>query len=152
MANSLSPWRVTLAHAIFATDPAPLWKLVAQFDGLPALVPELVKSGSVSGEGVGMVRTLNLEGGGVVREVLIALHPEQFRLTYAMEDAPENPWDHYFCTLQLQALGAAQTHLLATGYFQPREGRENDAREGLGVAYEAIFAGLARVLSVQVTR
>ncbi len=148
MSTPHTPWRVATTHAIFATDPAPLWQLVAQFDGLPALVPELVASGTSIGQGVGMRRILQIQGGGSVTEELIAFHPEQFRLTYAMRDLREEPWEHYFCTMQLQALGAGQTHLMATGYFQPRTGQEATARETLAAAYDAIFNGLARTLGV----
>ena len=146
MTTPHAPWRVTTTHAIFASDPAPLWKLIAQFDGLPALDPEQVESGTSSGQGVGMLRTLHIRGGGSVIEELIAFHPEQFRLSYAMKDPVGEPWEHYFCTMQLQALGAGQTHLMATGYFQPREGQEAAAREALAVAYHAVFIGLARAL------
>ncbi len=151
MSTLHTPWRVYSTHAIFSTDPAPLWKLLADFNGLPVLLPELVKSSSVTGEGVGAVRALTFSNGLSVKELLIAFHPEQFRLSYAMEDPVGFPWEHYFCTQQLQALGAGQTHLLVTGYFQPREGAEADAREVLTEVYHAIFTGLARELGVAAT-
>lgn len=146
-----TPWRVYSTHAIFSTDPAPLWKLLADFNGLPSLLPGMIMTSSVAGEGVGAVRTLTFEGGGTAKEVLIAFHPEQFRQTYAMEQPEGFPWEHYFCTQQLQTLGAGQTHLLVTGYFQPREGADADARAVLANVYHGLFAGLARVLGVAAT-
>ena len=146
MSTPHTPWRVYSTHAIFHADPAPLWRVLADFNGLPALLPEMVKASSTAGQGVGAVRTLTFEGGGVAKEVLIALHPEQFRLSYAMEDPDGFPWTHYFCTQQLQALGAGQTHISITGYYQPREGTDGAAREGLSEVYAGVLTGLARVL------
>ena len=143
-----SPWRAIVTHAIFSTDPASLWKTTSAFDGLPALVPQLIASGTAQGEGVGMTRTLHLHDGTVVKEELIAFHPETFRYVYAMTENEGMPWEHYFCTIQLQALGADQTHLSATGFFQPRDGREAEARKMLTAVYEALLAGYARALGV----
>jgi hypothetical protein len=151
MSTPHSPWRVYSTHAIFHTDPAPLWRVLADYNGLPALLPEMVKSSTLSGEGVGAVRTLTFEGGGVAREMLIAFHPEQFRLSYAMENPEGFPWSHYFCTQQLQALGAGQTHLMITGYYQPHEGADGEARDALSEVYAGVLTGLARVLGVGMT-
>lgn len=144
MAHAHSPWRVAVTHAIFATEPAPIWQVISKFDALPALMPELIESGSCVGEGVGAKRTLNLVGGLIAREELIAFHPEQFRYSYAMTDTAGMPWEHYFCTVQLQALGAGQTHLMSTGYFQPREGQEAAVREMLSKIYEGLISAYAR--------
>jgi hypothetical protein len=151
MSTPHSPWRVYSTHAIFHTDPAPLWRVLADYNGLPALLPEMVKSSTLSGEGVGAVRTLTFEGGGVAREMLIAFHPEQFRLSYAMENPEGFPWSHYFCTQQLQALGAGQTHLMITGYYQPHEGADGEACDALSEVYAGVLTGLARVLGVGMT-
>ena len=148
MAHAHSPWRVAVTHAILPADPAPIWKVISKFDGLPALVPEMIQSGSASGEGVGMTRTLNFTAGLVAHEELIAFHPEQFRYSYAMTDSSAFPWEHYFCTVQLQALGAGQTHLSSTGYFQPREGQEAAVRSLLAQVYEGLISGYARALGV----
>lgn len=150
MTNAHSPWRVAVTHAIFSADPAPIWKVISPFDGLPALVPELIKSGSASGKGVGMTRVLNLGGDLVAKEELIAFHPEQFRYSYAMTETVSWPWEHYFCTVQLQALGAGQTHLMATGYFQPREGQEDAARGTFANVYDGLISGYARALGTSV--
>jgi hypothetical protein len=151
MSTPHTPWRVYSTHAIFHSDPAPLWRVLADYNGLPALLPQMVKSSALTGQGVGAVRTLTFEGGGVAKEVLIAFHPEQFRLSYAMEDPVGFPWTHYFCTQQLQALGAGQTHLMITGYFQPREGGDVESRDALSEVYAGVLTGLARVLGVAMT-
>ena len=85
-----------------------------------------------------------------MREELIAFHPETFRYAYAMTENAQMPWEHYFCTVQLQALGGDQTHLGATGFFQPRAGQEAAIRRMLGEVYGALIQGYARVLGVTV--
>jgi mxaD protein len=151
MSTPHTPWRVYSTHAIFHTDPAALWRVLADFNGLPELLPEMITASSTTGEGVGAVRSLTFEGGGAAKEVLIAFHPEQFRLSYAMENPEAFPWTHYFCTQQLQALGAGQTHLVVTGYYQPREGSDSNARNVLAEVYAGVLTGLARVLNVPMT-
>jgi len=150
MTNAHTPWRAFTAHAIFLTDPASLWKVIAPFGGLPAVAPEMIASGTTEGEGVGMTRTLRFHDGMVAEEELIAFHPETFRYAYAMTENGKMPWEHYFCTVQLQTLGGDQTHLSATGFFQPRAGEEASIREMLGGVYGALIRGYARVLGVAV--
>ena len=72
-----TPWRAYSAHAIFETAPPLLWPKVADFAGLPELVPEMVASGSVEGAGVGAVRTLNFADGKSAKETLISFHSEE---------------------------------------------------------------------------
>lgn len=150
MTTAHSPWRAFVAHAIFSTEPAALWKVIAPFDGLPALAPELIVSGTAKGEGVGMTRELHLRDGGVAKEELIAFHPETFRYVYAMTENGAMPWEHYFCSVQLQKLGGDQTHLSATGFFQPREGKDAEIRAMLTGVYGALINGYARALGVPV--
>ncbi|MEO6052737.1 MAG: SRPBCC family protein [Chthoniobacterales bacterium] len=143
-----SPWRSIVTHAIFSADTASLWKTISPFDALPTLVPQFIASGTTQGEGIGMTRTLHFHDGTAVQEELIAFHPETFRYVYAMTENADKPWEHYFCTVQLQALGADQTHLSATGFFQPRDGQETAIRATLAEVYEAFFAGYAHALGV----
>lgn len=86
MSNAHSPWCVAITHGIFATDVTPLWDLVAKFNGLPDLVPELIESGTTLGQGIGMRRVLQIRGGGSVIEELISVDLEHFRFSYAMRD------------------------------------------------------------------
>jgi Fatty acid desaturase len=50
--------------------------------------------------------------GKTAHEVQIVNHPQLYRLSYSMSDPTPFPWNHYFCTQQLQSLGAGQTHFL----------------------------------------
>jgi hypothetical protein len=55
---------------------------------------------------------------------------------------------HYFCTQQLQSLGAGQTHFLYAGYFHPNGATEAEVQGTLRDFYHAVFAGIGRVLNV----
>lgn len=145
-----APWSVCSCHAIFQTDVVRIWPLLADFKTLASLVPD-VKSCDVHGEGVGLTRDLTFEDGKKVHEVLIVSHPELFRLSYSMNDPVPFPWKHYFCTQQLQSLGAGQTHFLYTGYFHPNGATEVEVLADLREFYHAVFAGVGRVLGVEFT-
>ncbi len=146
--NQRPPWSVCSSHALFETDASRIWPLLADFKTLATLVPE-VASCEVDGEGVGLTRTLAFDDGKVVYEVLIVNHPELYRLSYAMHDPTPFPWKHYFCTQQLQSLGAGQTHFLYTGYYHPKEAPDAEIQDSLRGFYHAVFAGIGRVLGVK---
>lgn len=142
-------WGVCSTHAIFETDAVPIWKLIADFNGLPKILPGAVSS-STDGSGVGMVRIVKLEDGRELHEQLIVLHPELFRLSYAMRDPAPFPWKHYFATQQLQPLGAGQTHFLATGFYHLNGAPDSEVKEILRGAYHGIFENIGRLLGVDV--
>jgi hypothetical protein len=116
----------------------------------PPLVPD-VASCVVNGKGVGLTRELTFNDGKTVHEVLIVNHPQLYRLSYSMSDPTPFPWNHYFCTQQLQSLGAGQTHFLYIGYFHPNGATEAEVQGMLRDFYHAVFAGIGRVLNVNFT-
>ena len=142
-------WGVYSTHAILEIDTPSVWKLLSDFNGLPKLLPGAVSS-SIEGEGVGMVRTIQMDDGNVMQEMLIVMHPELFRLTYAMRDPSPYPWKHYFCTQQLQTLGGAETHFLCTGYYHLNGATDSEIKDLLREAYHGIFRSLARELHAEV--
>ena len=144
------PWSVCSSHAIFQSDVNQIWPLLADFRTLASLVPD-VASCVVSGKGVGLTRELTFNDGKTVHEVLIVNHPQLYRLSYSMSDPTPFPWNHYFCTQQLQSLGAGQTHFLYTGYFHPNGATEAEVQGMLRDFYHAVFAGIGRVLNVNFT-
>lgn len=144
------PWRVYATHAIFQTDVAHIWPLVADFQGLARLLPEFIASGSTEGEGVGMVRHLKLTDGKTLSETLIGLHPETYRLSYAMRDPAPFPWRNYFSAIQLQSLGANETHFSYTGYYHCEDEANDGLRRVLRASYHALFGAVGRSLNIPV--
>jgi hypothetical protein len=145
-----TPWRSYTAHAIFEADAAFLWPHVADFGGLAVKIPDQLTSCDLVGHGVGAVRTLTLKNGKTARETLISLHPELFRLAYAMQDPSPFPWTRYFCTQQLQALGAGQTHFLIAGFYHPAGGDPAAVKTILEGVYRGLFEGIARIMKVRI--
>lgn len=144
------PWIVVSCHAIFQADVTKIWPLLADFRTLSTLVPD-VDSCDLTGEGVGSSRQLHFKDGKTVEELVIVNHPELFRMSYSMRDPNPFPWKHYFCSQQLQSLGAGRTHFLYTGYCHAEGGTEAEIRESLEGFYHAVFDGVASVLDAKVT-
>lgn len=68
-----------------------VWRVVRDFDGLPAWVPPITASTLEDGarpDQVGAVRHLTLGDGGTVRERLVALDDRERSLTYAIVESP----------------------------------------------------------------
>jgi len=80
-----------------------VWKLVRDFNGLPHWFPGVTDSrleGSLGGDHVGCVRSFGLEGGGRMREQLLAFSDAEHVLTYKMLEAPV-PMSSYRATVRL---------------------------------------------------
>ena len=80
-----------LASAVVPADPDIVWRVVRDFDGLPAWHPAISASeleGDARTDQVGAVRRLTLGDGGIVRESLVALDDRERRLTYAILESP----------------------------------------------------------------
>ncbi|WP_433031717.1 SRPBCC family protein [Actinomycetospora sp. CA-053990] len=89
--------------AIIPADVDTVWRVVRDFDGLPAWVPAIEASeieGDLRGDQVGAVRRLTLGDGGTVRERLVALDDRERRLTYAILDSPF-PVEDYRSTIRV---------------------------------------------------
>lgn len=77
--------------AVIPADADTVWRVIRDFDGLPAWHPAISASeleGSVRSDQVGAVRELTLGDGGRVREQLVALDDRERRLVYAILDSP----------------------------------------------------------------
>ncbi|PVZ10883.1 SRPBCC family protein [Actinomycetospora cinnamomea] len=79
------------SSTVVPADAETAWRVVRDFDGLPAWHPGISASeleGDARADQVGAVRRLTLGDGGVVRESLVALDDRERRLTYAILDSP----------------------------------------------------------------
>ena len=103
-----------------------VWNQIANFSGIQAGGP--IESVSYEGEGVGMVRTLGMGGGGSVVERLEVHNEAARRFTYAIlnDDSPL-PFTGYEATVQLGDNGDETTTVIWTGTFEPRGVSEADA-------------------------
>lgn len=112
-----------------------LWEQLGNFAGIKAGGP--ITSVSYEGDGVGMVRTLNM-GGGVVVERLEQHDPVARTFTYAIinDDCPL-PFADYSATVKIADNGDGSATVDWTGTFEARGVEEDQA---INVA-TGIYAG-----------
>ncbi|MFG2139438.1 SRPBCC family protein [Streptomyces sp. NPDC048650] len=81
----------TCASAVIPADPASVWHVVRNFDGLPAWQPGVTHSAlgeGDAGDRVGGTRTLRLADRSTVTESLVALDDHRRSLTYEIVESP----------------------------------------------------------------
>jgi len=116
-----------------------VWSIVSEFGNI-AYVGDAVKSCSLTGEGLGSVRTIEMAGGGIVEERLDAYNGEGCRFAYSIvnDDVCPLPFEEYSARFSLRPLGPGATELEWQGNFRPK----GDASEKDAVAVvSAIYAG-----------
>jgi hypothetical protein len=82
---------------------ADVWRVVRDFNGLPAWTPFAVESRIEQGQSadqVGCIRNFRLRDGGVIRERLLALSDYDLSMSYAILESPMAVED-YVSTLSL---------------------------------------------------
>jgi hypothetical protein len=100
----------TAASRVVPADADVVWRVVRDFDGLPAWAPAIAASeleGGALPDQVGAVRNLTLGDGGTVREQLVALDDRERRLTYAILESPF-PVQDYRSTLRVAPVTSAE--------------------------------------------
>ena len=81
----------TMSSTVVPAGADAVWRVVRDFDGLPAWVPAISASeleGGAASDQLGAVRKLTLGDGGIVRERLVALDDRARTLTYAILESP----------------------------------------------------------------
>ncbi|GAA4869217.1 SRPBCC family protein [Actinomycetospora straminea] len=94
----------TRSSTVIPADVDAVWRVVRDFDSLPAWVPAVAAcrlDGDVPADQVGAVRRLALDGdGGTVVEQLVALDDRERTLTYAILESPF-PVQDYRATIRV---------------------------------------------------
>ena len=88
---------------VISAPAAEVWRVIRDFNGLPAWTPFVRDSrieGGMRADQVGCVRNFTLKDGGVIRERLLALSDYDFSCSYAILDSPMAVTD-YIATLGL---------------------------------------------------
>jgi hypothetical protein len=121
-----------------------VWDLVRDFGGLQRWAAG-VESVSVSGEGVGAVRTLGMPGGLTLHERLEAIDDRARTLSYAIVGTHPLPFDDYLATIRLTEDGdGCQVDWSST--FTPRAGAEAQAASLVEGIYRGGIAGLKKAV------
>ena len=80
-----------------------VWETVRDFNGLPNWVPAVAESrieGNQPADQIGCVRAFRLQGGGFLREKLLALSDYDFSVTYSILESPMGV-ENYTATVKL---------------------------------------------------
>lgn len=121
-----------------------VWDLVRDFGGIQRWAAG-VESVSVSGDGVGAVRTLSMPGGLTLNERLEAVDDRTRTLSYAIVGSHPLPFDDYLATIRLAEDGeGCQVDWSST--FTPRAGAEAQAASLIEGIYRGGIAGLKKAV------
>ena len=126
------------------TSPATLWKLLGNFNGLdtwhPAVASSTVKGSPTT---VGSVRTLNLNGGGVIIEKLKAYSAAKQSYTYEIVKSPL-PLKNYVSTIALSPAADGKTVVKWSSTFDAAGAPDDKAKEVVGGVYDG---GLTKLVA-----
>ena len=127
-----------------AAPAAEVWKIVGDFGSLASYM-DGVDSVSVEGEGVGAVRTINLDDGGSAVETLESHDDETMTLSYSSQEGPL-PVEDYLSTMRVTATGEGRSQLEWSSKFKAKGASDADAKSTISGIYQTGFDGLAREL------
>ena len=126
-----------------ACDSDAAWQVLADFGNFLAWATAGVGSAKLEGEGVGMIRHLDIPGLGLVSERLDMLDPASRSLTYTLVSENVAGMARYSATVQVISDGKEQCRLRWRGEFEPLPGTDSDeVRNSLAGFYSTMSQGL----------
>jgi hypothetical protein len=121
-----------------------VWETISRFGGLEEFIPA-VASCSLEGSGVGAMRSLALQDGGMVHERLETLDEAARTLQYSITESPL-PFTDYLATMQVRDAGSGQCEIEWSSTFEPDGVSEAEAVEMLQGIYRGGIEGLEKML------
>jgi hypothetical protein len=129
------------ASAVIDAPVERVWRVIRDFNGLPAWIPAIVRSeieGGRSDDAVGAIRSFFLADGTNVREQLVALDDQAFTQTYTFV-TPSFPVENYVATMRLAPVSeTAGTFVEWSARFDEKP---EDAGKFSAIISRDIFAG-----------
>jgi uncharacterized protein YndB with AHSA1/START domain len=132
---------------VFDVPAAKVWAVLADFGAIerwwPTEGPVVIERVELEGQGLGMVRHIFNRGATHgVSERLDRLDSDELVLQLSIlgKDSARTPW--YQATARLVELQDGRCRLDYESDFSAPRGRENQTRDGILVAYRAMFSGL----------
>lgn len=122
-----------------------VWELVSDFGGLDNFVEAVTKC-SIDGQGVGAVRTLTLQDGGVVKEKLESRNDEKRVLKYSIVESPM-PIKNYKGRMEVNRLSETTSEFTWSSTFDAEEGTEKEMKQALAGLYSVGVEGLKKKFS-----
>jgi carbon monoxide dehydrogenase subunit G len=120
-----------------------VWAVLADFGNFLIWATGGAGTAKIEGEGVGMIRHLEIPGLGQVSERLDSLdHPNKL-LAYSMVSQGMAGMAEYAATVRLESAGEQQSRLIWRGEFKAQDGlSEEEVAIGLAASYDAMAMGL----------
>ena len=122
---------------------AEAWAVLADFGGFLDWAGGEGATAEISGDGIGMVRDMNIPGMGNIAEKLTILDPATHTLGYELVKGTPVGMGSYNCRVQLTEVGEGQCQINWLGQFAPAEGMaEADVAAGLKGSYDGMSGAL----------
>ena len=111
------------SSGVVAAPVETLWRLVGDFNNIAEWHPDVTESRLESGSGheAGSVRSVRLRNGLSIREILLAISPEEHFYKYSVIDSPLPMRDHE-STVRFTALDESRTQVNWSARFAVIEG------------------------------
>ena len=133
-----------------ACDGDAAWQVLADFGNFLAWATGGAGSTELEGEGVGMIRHLDIPGLGLVSERLDMLDPASMSLAYTLVSEHMAGMARYSASIQVISDDNAQCHLRWRGEFEPLLGTDsNEVRNTLAASYSTMSKGLEAYVNTQ---
>ncbi|GAA4343734.1 SRPBCC family protein [Variovorax defluvii] len=125
-----------------------VWSRIRDFNGLPQWHPQIADSRIENGQPadrVGCIRQFHTQGGGTIREKLLALSDYEYSCTYEILESPMGV-SNYVATLKLTPVtDGGRCFAEWSAEFECAEGREGELAETIGQGvFQAGFDALKR--------
>ena len=121
-----------------------VWAVVRDFEGVAEWIGPVTDC-TMTGEGVGAVRAVTLEGGAVVEERLEALDDAGRALTYSIVSSPL-PVENYLSKIHVTAASDDECEVVWSSTFEVAPADEAEMKTLVEGVYLAGFDGLKRLL------
>jgi hypothetical protein len=131
-----------------AASAGQVWQIMGDFGGLTKWAdPNLVTSCECDGNSAGVIRTLTIAGGGVIRERLEAIDGDARRFTYSILGESPLPVKDYVATAKVTELGPEKCQVDWQSTFSP-VGDAGEAEKVITGVYTGGVAGIRKALGV----
>ncbi len=126
------------------------WQVLADFGNFLPWATGGAGTSRLEGEGVGMIRHLDIPGIGLVSERLDQLDDASQTLAYSLTSENMAGMASYSASIQLVADGIERCVLKWRGEFEPQAGMESeDVRNSLAGSYDMMSQGLEAFVNAQ---
>jgi uncharacterized protein YndB with AHSA1/START domain len=139
------------ASSVIGASADTVWSRIRDFNALPQWHPAIADSRIENGQAsdrVGCIRHFHLrEGGGMIREKLLALSDYEYSCSYEILESPLGV-EHYIATLKLTPVTDGNRCFAEwSAEFECAPGRESELTQSIGQGvFQAGFDALKRAL------